>query len=68
MTVRLLRIEWQDREGLRHYLSRTGEVIDEDEIPLILWSKDGRCAEFCEACQEQHWGFSLSPREEEDPQ
>jgi hypothetical protein len=35
----------------------------EDFVPLILWTEEGSCAEFCENCQATHWGMSWG----EDP-
>jgi hypothetical protein len=32
-----------------------------DEIPLILSTEAGWCAEFCEACQTRWWGFESFP-------
>jgi len=31
--------------------------IDEDEVPLMMWSRDGHAAQFCEACQRKWWGL-----------
>lgn len=31
--------------------------IGDDEVPLILWSEKGWCAEFCDACKKLWWGF-----------
>src|SRR6516225_5458129 len=30
------------------------------EIPLIIWTKAGHCAEFCIACQAQWWGLEVA--------
>ena len=35
-----------------------GDDMDEDyQGPLILWSPEGACAQFCIACQKIIWGF-----------
>ena len=34
------------------------DIDDPDyEVPLIIWTKAGHCAEFCIACQAQWWGI-----------
>lgn len=34
-----------------------GEPEEPDyEVPLMLWRKDGSCAQFCLVCQERWWG------------
>ena len=32
--------------------------IPEDDVPLILWNRDGWCARFCHDCQRRWWGLS----------
>ena len=36
-------------------------------VPLILWDKNGWCAEFCEACQVKWWGLSSGANPNPDP-
>ena len=31
--------------------------IDEDDIPLQVWTKDKWGAQFCDACQEKYFGL-----------
>jgi hypothetical protein len=31
---------------------------EDDFVPLILWKDDGSCAEFCNECMRNHWGFT----------
>jgi len=28
-------------------------------VPLILWNREGWCAEFCAGCQVKWWGLTL---------
>lgn len=42
------------------------QPLGEDEIPLMLWNKDGWCAEFCEKCQERYWGMIMCNDPEDD--
>jgi hypothetical protein len=30
----------------------------EDDMPLIIWSKDGHAAKFCDECQVRWWGLT----------
>jgi hypothetical protein len=32
--------------------------LPEDDVPLILWSRNGWSARFCAACQQRFWGTS----------
>ena len=40
--------------------------LRDDEIPLILGNGEGWIAEFCEACQRTHWGFSIDGLDQPD--
>jgi hypothetical protein len=42
---------------------------DDDFVPLILWNKDGRTAEFCDHCQAAWFGLELfdAPIEDTEP-
>lgn len=31
--------------------------IDEDDVPMIMWTNQGFCARFCVACQSRWWGL-----------
>lgn len=33
------------------------EADDADFVPLVMWNKDGWCAEFCHDCQRKWWGL-----------
>ena len=36
-----------------------GDMDEPDyEVPLILWNKDGWCAQFCIECQRRYWGMA----------
>ena len=32
-------------------------AIGDEEVPLIMWSKDGHAAQFCRSCQRTWWGL-----------
>lgn len=38
--------------------------LDEESVPLILWNREGWCAEFCDQCQETWWGIATLPSHE----
>lgn len=44
--------------------SYCAEPLHDEKVPLILISKDGWTARFCEACQRTYWGFQCL----DDPQ
>jgi hypothetical protein len=35
--------------------------FDSDFIPLIMWNRQGWCAEFCDHCQAAWWGIQTFP-------
>ena len=37
--------------------SYCGAVIPDDDVPLMMWNKEGWCAQFCEACRLKCWGM-----------
>lgn len=39
-------------------------AMGEEEVPLILWNREGWAARFCTACQGRYWGL----RTIDDPQ
>jgi hypothetical protein len=45
------------RSAICSYCS-AGIGADEDYVPLMLYSDDGHCAQFCDACMKRWWGFS----------
>jgi hypothetical protein len=30
--------------------------ISDDDVPLMLWKRDGSMAQFCDQCQREWWG------------
>lgn len=40
----------------RKLCSLCHNFIGEDDIPLMMWAKDGAMAQFCDACVERWWG------------
>lgn len=52
------RVTWgRPDERVSTLCSYCGQAISEDAMPLILWTKDGYCARFCEDCQSTLWGL-----------
>jgi hypothetical protein len=51
-----------------HCSSYCGDLLDEDSVPLILWNKDGWCAEFCDHCQATWWGVQSFDEVEPRPE
>jgi hypothetical protein len=37
--------------------SYCSELISDDDVPLMLWTKAGWMAQFCDACQRRWWGL-----------
>jgi hypothetical protein len=33
--------------------------LREDDLALIMFTDNGWCARFCEACQVKYWGFEI---------
>jgi hypothetical protein len=54
------RVKWGAPDARRtEHCSYCGAALDDDSVPLILWSATGWCAEFCDGCKETHWGFTI---------
>jgi hypothetical protein len=50
------KINWGGPEERRtEVCSYCGDRLNEDSVPLILWTSEGWCAEFCDHCQATHW-------------
>ncbi len=64
-----LRVSWggPDQPQAEH-CSYCDSPIGEDDVPLILWNKDGWAARFCDACQTRYWGLRHIPDEADDDQ
>ena len=57
-----LKVKWGKPDARRtNNCSYCGARFPDDDddgfVPLILWSKRGDCAEFCEECQRKWWGL-----------
>jgi hypothetical protein len=58
------RVAWGRPDSPRSPLcSYCSAALDEDAVPLCMWTSDGRAAQFCDDCQEK-W-FGLDSVEEE---
>jgi hypothetical protein len=54
-----LRVAWgAPDEIVSKHCSYCDKKLEEDGIPLMLWNDAGWCAQFCETCQTEWWGFS----------
>jgi hypothetical protein len=66
------RVQWGAPDARRTEIcSYCGDELAEDSVPLIIWNKDGWCAEFCDHCQATWWGCSwdegpVRPRHERE--
>jgi hypothetical protein len=53
------RVTWGRPDSVRLVLcSYCSASIPEDSVPLIMWQKNGRAAQFCDNCQRHWWGMS----------
>jgi hypothetical protein len=54
-----LRVTWGAPDQTRtEKCSYCDQALDhETSVPLILWNKEGWCAEFCDDCQARWWGL-----------
>lgn len=51
-------VEWAAPEAPQPtQCSYCAHPLDEDEMPLILWTEDGHAAHFCTDCQRMWWGL-----------
>jgi hypothetical protein len=51
------RVAWGAPDAPRSALcSYCSAGISQDDVPLMIWKRDGSCAQFCEACIAKWWG------------
>ena len=64
-------INWGGPDEPRtEHCSYCGDALDEDSVPLILWTA-GWCAEFCDHCIATWWGgqsFDEPPEPRHEPE
>jgi hypothetical protein len=52
------KLTWGRPDSLPSVLcSYCSASIGEDDVPLILWNKEGWTVRFCDVCQERWWGL-----------
>ena len=53
-----MKIQWDAPDEIRtSFCSYCDRPLDEDSVPLIIWREDGWCAEFCDDCERDWFGF-----------
>jgi hypothetical protein len=52
------RVIWSRPDSPRPVLcSYCSASIGEDDMPLMMWSPEGACAQFCDECSERWFGM-----------
>jgi len=60
------KVKWGGpNERISEHCSYCGEQLGLDDVPLMMWSEAGACAQFCDACMVRYWGFAPT-REPDD--
>jgi hypothetical protein len=63
------KVKWGAPDAPRSdYCSYCRVLISDEDVTLMMWDKDGACAQFCDACQQTWWGLESfeAPDDEDD--